>query len=485
MRIENIDVTKTLEEARAALKKEKNLSRSTTLVFELLITIVVILINRMGLNSKNSSKPPSTDNNTDRSGDKNKKKKRKKNKGGQNGHEGKTLHPVDNPDKIEELKIDRRTLPRGEKYSPYGYVARQEFNIKISKNIIEYRAERLIDQHGNVFTAKFPEGITHRAQYGASIKSRVVYLSVQQMIPYERIQDQFKHDAGLEISTGSLVNFKHDAAKKLFQLKFDLAAKQGLANSTFMHNDETGINIAGKRVWLHGASNDMWTWSEPHQKRGTEAMKDINILPHFSGISCHDHWKPYYQYDCTHALCNAHHIRELTRAHEQDKQAWASEMRSLLVKLNKVTKKHGGMLTGSVRRYWRKKYFGIIAQGEKECPPTKRKKGQRGKIKQTESRNLLVRLKEYADDVLRFIDDTRIPFTNNDGEQNIRMNKVQQKISGSFISFDTAKDHYILKSYIETCKKRGISPSTAVEMIFKGKLPEFMQEEVNKIPDTS
>ena len=214
-------------------------------------------------------------------------------------------------------------------------------------------------------------------------------------------------------------------------------------------------------------------------------MKDINILPHFSGISCHDHWKPYYQYDCTHALCNAHHIRELTRAHEQDKQAWASEMRSLLVKLNKVTKKHGGMLTGSVRRYWRKKYFGIIAQGEKECPPTKRKKGQRGKIKQTESRNLLVRLKEYADDVLRFIDDTRIPFTNNDGEQNIRMNKVQQKISGSFISFDTAKDHYILKSYIETCKKRGISPSTAVEMIFKGKLPEFMQEEVNKIPDTS
>lgn len=128
-------------------------------------------------------------------------------------------------------------------------------------------------------------------------------------------------------------------------------------------------------------------------------------------------------------------------------------MRSLLVKLNKVTKKHSGILTGSVRRYWRKEYFGIIAQGEKEFPPTKRKKRQRGKIKQTKSRNLLVRLKEYADDVIQFIDDTRVPFTNNDGEQNIRMNKVQQKISGSFMSFDTAKDHYILKSYIETCKK--------------------------------
>lgn len=481
MKVENIDVKKAVDNVKTLLKKDKNISPSLAAAVNLILLIVSLLCNRLGLNSRNSSKPPSTD--TDKKNDNddnNKGKGKKNNKGGQKGHQGATLDPVDNPDEIKELNIDRRTLPRNGTYTSNGYIARQEFNIKISRFVVEYRSERLIDQNGNIFVAPFPDGVTHRAQYGPSIKSRAVYLSVEQMIPYERIQEQFRHDANIEMSTGTLVNFKRDAAKKLEQLGFHRAAKHALAISEIMHSDETGININGRRFWLHGASNDIWSWLEPHKKRGLEAMDDIDILPHFSGILCHDHWKPYYKYNSKHALCNAHHLRELTRAHEQDGQRWAGDMLNFLRKLNKITDKHGGFLQGSVKSYWKNNYFKILNRGDKECPRTKRKKGQRGKIKQSKSRNLLDRLKEYAGDVLRFIEKPNIPFTNNQGERDLRMTKVQQKISGCFASIETAREHYIIKSYISTCNKNNISSADAIEMIYSGELPNFIQDKIKE-----
>jgi len=483
MKFENIDVHETIEKVRAALRKEKNMATSTKDLCEVLITLSIALVNRLGLNSRNSSKPPSSDRGNGK-GDLNNKKKKNK-KGGQNGHKGKTLDPVDNPDEIKDLKIDKRTLPKGGVYTANGYVMRQEFNIKISKLVIEYRAERLIDQFGNTFVAEFPHGITHHTQYGPSIKSRAVYLSVEQMIPYERLQEQFEHDANIAISTGALVNFKREAARKLEQLGFEGAAKHALASASLMHSDETGVNISGKRAWLHGASNKSWSWFEAHQKRGIKAMDDIGILPHFSGVLSHDHWKPYYHYKCDHALCNAHHIRELTRAYEQDKQAWAGDMLNLLVKLNKVTEKHGGSLHGSVKSYWKKKYFFILKKGNKEAPLVKRVDGQSGRVKQSKSRNLLDRLKEYADDALRFLNREDIPFTNNQGERDIRMTKVQQKISGCFASLDTAREHYIIKSYLATCKKNNVSASDGMKTLFEGRMPDFIQNELDKIDDTS
>jgi transposase len=147
MKLQNIDVDETLQKAREALNSEKNISSTTKLVFELLITLIVILTNRLGLYSTNSSKPPSTDNK------KKKKPKNKsgKNKGGQNGRNGTTLDPVASPDEIQVIKIDRRTLPRGGSYVSDGYVSRQVFTIKIARFVTEYRAEKLIDQRGTLF----------------------------------------------------------------------------------------------------------------------------------------------------------------------------------------------------------------------------------------------------------------------------------------------------------------------------------------------
>jgi len=198
------------------------------------------------------------------------------------------------------------------------------------------------------------------------------------------------------------------------------------------HADETGINMSGDRFWLHCVSNDFWTFYYPHEKRGTEAFEAIGVLPGLRGILCHDHWKPYYKLDCIHALCNGHHLRELTRAWEQDDQQWAQDMKDLLEKINA--------------------------------------KVNRCRIKKSKSRNLLERLRDFEDDVLRFMENEQVAFSNNLGENGIRMTKVQQKISGCFRSIEGAKIFCRIRSYLSTCRKQGIKASHALDLLFNGKL---------------
>jgi transposase len=257
---------------------------------------------------------------------------------------------------------------------------------------------------------------------------------------------------------------------------FEGLVKNKLATSDLAHADETGINIGGKRHWLHCVSNNDWTFYHPHEKRGLDAMNDMGILPEFKGILCHDHWKPYYKIDCTHALCNAHHLRELTRAFEQDGQKWAQELSNLLVTINNKVIDAGGALDAVNARKYRLKYREILKNGEIECPEPVRpkKKGKRGRIKKSKSRNLLERLRDYENDTLRFMENTLLPFSNNLGENDIRMTKVQQKISGCFRSMDGAKIFCLVRSYLSTCRKQGIKSSRALELLFNGKLPEFV-----------
>lgn len=478
MKVDNIDVQKTIANAKDALANDKTISTTTKSIFELLLVVVAILFNRLNLNSTNSSKPPSSDNK--KKNNNNGKKKSTNPPGGQKGHSGTTLEPVSNPDEIKNINIDKRTLPKNTKYESDGYIARQVVNIIISKKITEYRAEVLIDKKGNRYEAKFPEGITRPIQYGASVKSNAVYLSSYQLIPYERIQHQFRNEYNIPISTGSIYNFNAEASKKLLDLGFDKAVKKALIDSSVAHADETGINLNGSSIWLHNFSNDKWTWFEPHQKRGSEAMNEIGILPNFSGTLCHDHWKPYYTYSCTHSLCNAHHLRELTRAYEQDNQKWAINMHNFLISLNKEvlnTKKEKLSVPKAKIRH--SEYDHILLEGNIECPAVKPEPGKKKKPKQSKTRNLLDRLVNYKDDVLRFANDSAVPFTNNQGERDIRMIKVQQKISGCFRSMDGALNFCIVRSYLSTCQKNNVPASEALEMVFDGVLPNFIQEKLN------
>jgi transposase len=469
MTIENINIDATLKKVETLIAEDKDLSPAVKSLMEILVLIITLLANRLNLNSKNSSKPPSSDPNRGKSG----RTKSDNKPGGQNGHVGKTLARVANPDKVKVIAVDRSKLPVGE-YKEVGYEARQVFDIDISRFVTEYQAQVLEDKNGRRFIADFPDGVTKAVQYGVSIKAHSVYMSQFQLIPYDRIKDYFADQLGVPVSTGSIFNFNKEAYGRLDG--FDDLAKGKLNNSPLLHADETGINVNGGKFWLHCASNDLWTYFSPHKKRGTEAMDAIGILPTFTGTLCHDHWKPYYTYNCTHALCNAHHIRELTRAWEQDEQHWAKRLKKLLEKISRAVNDAGGKLRASDSDKYRQEYREILKEAEKESPPpdeTKRE-GKRGRLKRTKSRNLLERLQNFEEDVLRFMDDEKVPFTNNLGENDIRMTKVQQKISGCFRSEEGARFFCRIRSYISSCRKQDISSTTALSLLFRGELPDFV-----------
>ena len=469
MVIENIDIDATLKKARQLVDEDKQLSASSKSIIEILILVITLLTNRLNLNSKNSSKPPSSDPNRQ----KNPKRNTDKKPGGQKGHVGTTLNKVDNPDKVKEIPVDRSKLPSGQ-YRHVGFESRQVFDIDISRVVTEHQAQILEDAKGKQFVADFPEGVTKAVQYGTGLKAHSVYMSQFQLIPYNRIQDHFADQLHIPVSEGSIFNFNLEAFRLLAD--FEGLVKIHLAASQVAHADETGINIGGKRLWLHCVSNDDWTYFYPHEKRGLDAINDMGILCGFKGTLCHDHWKPYYKIDCTHALCNAHHIRELTRAYEQDAQQWAQDLRELLERVNSKVIDAGGALDANNARKYRLEYRKIIKKGEIECPDPVRpkKKGKRGRIKKSKSRNLLERLRDYENDTLRFMENALVPFSNNLGENDIRMTKVQQKISGCFRSIDGAKIFCLVRSYLSTCRKQGVKSSRALDLLFNGSLPEFM-----------
>jgi transposase len=472
MSIAKINITGTLQRAERLVRQDKSLSAPMRAMVNLLIVIINLLVQKLGLNSTNSSLPPSQDPHRER-GSKRKARGLKRKPGGQPGHEGTTLLPDPHPDQIEPIAVDRRTIPPG-RYKDAGFEARQVIDIEIRKRVTEYRAEILEDAKGNQFVAEFPAGVTRPVQYGNEVKVQSVYKSQQQLIPYERIRDEFRDQCGIPFSAGSVFNFNLEAFHLLEH--FELIVIQQLIGQTILHADETGINVGGKGLWLHCLSNEKWTLFFPHARRGAEAMKAMGVLEHFRGTLCHDHWKAYFQFICLHALCNAHHLRELTRAWEDDGQHWAKKMHGLLLKANRATTAAGGCLTDQAAERFHRRYRNILTEGDRECPPPEpEKEAERpGRIARTKSRNLLERLRKYETETLRFMTDKLVPFTNNQGENDERMTKVQQKISGCFRSFLGARIFCRVRSYLSTCRKHGISATTALRMLFSGQMPDFI-----------
>ena len=458
-----------LAQVEKQIAQEKDLSPALKASLDLMIVVIKLLAQMLGLNSTNSSIPPSAD--------PNRKKKSKsqsdKKPGGQKGHQGINLKPVDNPDIIQPIPIDVNTLPQGQ-YQDGGYERRQVFDIDISMVVTEYQAQVLINERGQRFVAPFPEGVSRPAQYGTGVKVNAVYMSMFQLIPYSRVQDHFQEQMNFPISTGSIFNFNEEAFERLEA--FDQWVKNKLILSELIHADETGINIGSDRFWLHSASNSWYTLFYPHKKRGGEAIDDMGVLPFFQGILCHDHWKPYYNYGKEHVLCNAHHLRELELAKDKDNQKWAAKMMELLSKINKIVDGCGGCLDPPEADMFIQEYRAILLDAEKECPPPdpKNRKGKRGILPRSKSRNLLERLRDRESEVLRFMTDKRVPFSNNLAEGDIRMTKVQQKISGCFRSWKGAEMFCRIRSYISTCRKHGVSATVGLNLLFEGKWPEFM-----------
>ncbi len=292
------------------------------------------ILKQKNLNSRNSSKPPSSDPHRPRKTRRGKGERRKRKPGGQKGHPGSNLSLVENPSEVEEITIDRRTLPPGE-YVQIGFEKRQVFDLKVSLHVKEYQSEILEDQNGAQWVAQFPEGVNNPTQYGDGIRAHSVYMSQFQLVPQLRVAQHFNDQLGTPLSKASVQNFNQAAYDRLRW--FEEWAKRHLLISPLNHADETGVHVNGKRLWFHLLSNDKVALYQVDEKRGQEAMDRMGVLPQFKGVLCHDHWKPYYKYPCTHSLCNAHHLRELERAWEQDGQKWAKQM--LNSKVHKTKKK--------------------------------------------------------------------------------------------------------------------------------------------------
>jgi len=471
MSIGNIKIDESIERVRKLLAEEKDISPALRAAIEIIILALTLVCSKLGLNSSNSHKSPSQD--------PNRKKKRKSNgkkPGGQNGHVGQNLKKVENPDEVIEHKVEScaKCNKKLSSQEPEGFEARQVFDVEIKRIVIEHKAEiKTCGSCDSVNIGKFPTGVRKAVQYGVGVKALSIYMSLYQLLPYKRVEDFFRDQIGLPLSSGSIFNFNREAFTKLEE--FEVQMKEKLLESPLNHCDETGININGKRAWLHSVSNSKWTYFYPHYRRGPEAMDEMGILPKYRGTICHDHWKSYYTYKCGHALCNAHHLRELRYAYEENNQRWAKLMMNLLVEVNKAVNQAGGKLPGMDINKYQKRYRTILTKGEKECPLPEKIPGKRGRQKKTKSRNLLERLRDYEEDVLRFMKNPVVPFTNNQAENDIRMTKVHQKISGCFRAMEGAIIFCRVRSYLSTARKNSISSLQAMRMLFRGILPNFAE----------
>jgi transposase len=413
---------------------------------------------RLAKNSSNSSKPPSSDGLSRKP--KSQRIQSGKKQGGQIGHVGKGLLQVENPDNIvNHTPLNCHNCGFNLIGVPGTCIERrQAFEIPKPKiEVTEHRIEeKLCPDCGHCTKGEFPDNIRGPVQYGERVQALVAYLSNQHFIPSDRICEICKDIFNISISPGTCVNIN----ERLFtQLDiFESSLKAYLLAANVLHFDETGARCKKKLHWIHVTSSQMATLYIIHSKRGKEAMDEANILPQFKGIAIHDHWFPYFAYpQVLHGLCNSHHLRELTFIHEEKKEKWAKQMKDLLIFAKQEVEKYleQGCLPNEVLQQIERTYQQIIDDGfvyHSQLPPLPQSK--RGRVKQREGKNLLDRLKEKQDCVLKFLYDFSVPFTNNQGEQDIRMVKLKQKISGCFRAFTGGQIFCRIRSYISTAKKQ-------------------------------
>jgi transposase len=411
------------------------------------------LESKLAKNSSNSSKPPSSDGNNAKKKKSPKKttsskKKSGKKPGGQAGHKGNHLEMSAHPDEIVTLGVDAcGNCCRDLKNIPPEIEKRQLFEIPEPKiQVIEYQSENKHCKKCDYMTsACFPDEITHKTQYGPRAKSFMVYMNQHQLIPFARASEFFEAIYHHKVSPGTIVNAVSVLATRLNQVENEI--KQLLSQSSLVHCDETGVNISGKKQWLHTVGTKQLTHYGIHEKRGVKATQDIGILPEFKGTMVHDHWKSYFTYkDCRHALCNAHHLRELRFIYEHQHIKWANKISELLLEIS-GRKNH---LIQSGQYFSKKEMTQYSDTYDEILRKASREQAKRGTI---DSSNLRKRLINYKESVLLFMWDKDVPFTNNLSEQDIRMEKVKQKISGCFRSIVGGINSCTIRGTISTAKK--------------------------------
>jgi transposase len=413
---------------------------------------------RLGLNSTNSGKPPASDGFKKPSRVNNQREQTGRKSGGQAGHEGTTLRQVAHPDKVIDhcppvcagcggaLGVEQAT----------GHQKRQVFDLpQPVVRVTEHRAHSCrCPECGTETPGVFPDEVTAAAQYGASVVALVVYLQAWHFIPEDRLAELMDDVFGVDLATSTIAAMGQRKAQELAGLAEHI--EQQVKQAAVKHLDETGYRIAGVLQWLHVASTWLLTCYRTSSKRGA-------MLAGVRGIIVHDFWRPYLtMVGVTHALCNAHHLRELKALIDIEKEPWALAMHHFLRRAC-----HAANLARARRRslkpaclvWLSARYDRIVAQGvafhESQPPLAAAGRKRRGRPRRRTGHNLLLRLRDHKDAALRFLHDPAVPFTNNQAERDLRMMKVRQKISGGFRSATGAHTFATLRTVLSTARKQG------------------------------
>jgi transposase len=435
---------------------------------EALTARVAELERRLGLNSRNSSKPPSSDG-LAKPPPKSQRSRSGRRPGKQPGAPGSALRQVGDPDEVITHRPDRcrRCDEDLTDAAGAGVGVRQVFDLPPTTRlrVVEHRLQACRCRGcGVVTTAAAPAGVTAATQYGPGIAAVVVYLTVRQHLPVARTAELCAELLGAPVSTGWIIAQVRAASAGLHG--FEDAVKEAVRAAPVAHFDETGARVAGGLDWIHTAVTATATWYQRHDKRGRDAIDDAAILPNFAGVAVHDAWGPYFSYlTVDHALCNAHLLRELIgwRDQDPDRHQWADDAITLLGEAYQATLTAVAdgrtRLPADTLDDYRQRWADIITAGHIARPPG---------TGRNPIRALLNRMHGCATEIWRFAYDFRVPFDNNQAERDIRMVKVQQKISGGWRT-TTGADHWLrIRAYISTVTKNGLNVRQALHDAITG-----------------
>ena len=424
--------------------------------------------------SRNSSQPPSADGL--KKGPAMPRCPGAKPPGGQPGHRGATRTLTDTPDVVRELR------PAGVCACGAGLAGlparlgerRQQIEIPEPTTVVtEFRQMWVIcPDCGRDHGGTFPAGVTPNVSFGPRLKAYAVGLVNGHFVALDRACDLMADQYGVRPSDGAVQNWILDAGQRLAD--DHAAGREAIRAAAVANFDESGMRVGGRLNWLHVAATDTVVHYTVHRQRGAEAMDAAGILPHFTGTAVHDHWKPYGAYrHCTHAFCNAHHLRELRYCEELTGHFWPYALRHLLVEGHQaVLAARAAGQTGLDPPYvagWLARYDRQVRNGLAACPIRPPEPGRKGRVKQHPATNLLVRLRDYKTEVTRFLTDWRVPFDNNRAERLVRPIKVKLKVIGGFRALGGSKAFCILRSVWETNKLNGINPFDTLRLAVEGK----------------